>query len=95
MSEQGANRSKETREFRKRLKNRECLSARSKPFELESFRTRRTLLETGNRENRNPREFEDKEQTARKETREFQNKEQTARQEFKILRRRSKPLESD
>ena len=69
----------------------------------------KSISEEGANCSKEMREFENKEQTARKElnsiseegakcsneTREFENKEQTARKELENFRRRSKLLERD
>ena len=93
ISEEGANRLEETREFRERVEN---FRRGSKPLERELRISRETRI------------FESKEQTAGKEletrvseeaadrwkqTRESENKEQTARKEMENFRRRGNPLE--
>ena len=102
ISEQGANRSKKTRE----CDNKEQ-PARKEP---ESFKTGSKPLERDWRISKETREIENKGQTVRKElenfkkkegahrskeTRESENKEQTARKELENFRSRSKLLERD
>ena len=96
----GANRSKENREFRKKLENSITRNKTARK-ELRSFRARRNPLERDWRVSKETREFQNKEQTARKQLKNFTISEEGAdrsnearefRNRLEDLKTRSKPL---
>ena len=82
VSEQGTNRSKETREFRKRLEN---LKAKSKLLER-NYR----VSEKGANRSKETRASENKEQTARKDLENFRTRSKPLERDFEKFNRDSR-----